>query len=194
MTLANSPRLGRPPRLSREQIIAAAIDGGVETLTVRELAARLGVSHSALYRWVRNLDELFDLISEDITARILPAGEPAADTWRDWLAELAWGMHDEFLAIPGYAARVARPHQHNPESFGQLRAAVIAAFTAAGAAPDMAAQSWFIFGYGIVSWLGRQQEDHDYGGIEPRFDIFLGTLLGGLPAQEPGVTRPRLTR
>lgn len=190
MTVASRPRLGRPPRLSRQQIIAAAIDGGVENLTVRELAARLGVAHSALYRWVRNLDELFDLISEDIIDRILPEAEPAAGTWRDWLAELAWGMHDEFLAIPGYAARIARPHRHNPASFGRLRDAVIAAFTAAGASPDMAMQSWHIFGYGIVSWLGRQQEEHDYGGIEPRFDIFLGTLLRGLPAQEPGISRP----
>jgi hypothetical protein len=44
----------------------------------------------------------------------------------------------------------------------------------------------------IVGWLGRRQEDHDYGGgAEPRFDIFLGALLRGLPAQEPGIARPR---
>jgi hypothetical protein len=43
-----------------------------------------------------------------------------------------------------------------------------------------------------VGWLGRRQEDHDYGGgAEPRFDIFLGALLRGLPAQEPGIARPR---
>jgi len=184
-------KAGRPPRLSRAQIVAAAIDGGVETLTVRELAARLGVTHSALYRWVRNLDELFDLISEEIVDRVLPDGQPGPDTWRDWLAELAWHMHDEFLAIPGYAARIARPHRHNPASFGRLRDAVIAAFAAAGASSDMAEQSWHIFGYGIVGWLGQQQEDLDYGGPEPRFGIFLGVLLRGLPAQEPGIGGPQ---
>lgn len=56
-----------------------------------------------------------------------------------------------------------------------------------GASPDMTEQSWHIFGYGVVSWLGGQQDDHDYGGIEPRFDLFLGALLRGLPAQEPGI-------
>jgi AcrR family transcriptional regulator len=185
--------VGRPARLSRAQIVAAALDGGVDTLTMRELAARLGVSHSALYRWVHSLDELFDLISEDIVDRILPAGEPTENTWRDWLAELAWAMHDEFLAIPGYAARIARPHRHNPASFARLRDAVVTAFTAAGAGPDLAVQSWHIFGFGIVSWLGGEQEDHDFGGVQPRFDLFLDTLLRGLPAQMPS-QHPRPTR
>jgi AcrR family transcriptional regulator len=191
MTVTDRPRPGRPPRLSREQIVAAALDGGVQTLTMRELAGRLGVTHSALYRWVRNLDELFDLIGADIIDRVVPAAAPTEQTWRDWLAELAWGLHDEFLAIPGYAVRTAGPHRHNPAAFAKLRDAVIAAFAAAGAPPAMAEQSWHIFGYGIVSWLGRQQENHDYGGVEPRFDLFLGTLLRGLPAREPGVARPR---
>jgi AcrR family transcriptional regulator len=192
MPVTDRPRPGRPPRLSRAQIVAAAVEGGVQTLTVRELAARLGVTHSALYRWVRNLDELFDLIGEDIIDRVVPAAEPTPDTWRDWLAELAWGMHDEFLAIPGYAARIAGPHRHNPAAFAKLRDAVLAAFAVAGASPGMAEQSWHIFAYDIVGWLGRRQEDHDYGGgAEPRFDIFLGALLRGLPAQEPGIARPR---
>jgi AcrR family transcriptional regulator len=194
MGVLPGPRPGRPARLSRKQIVAAALDGGVETLTMRELAARLGVSHSALYRWVRSLDELFDLISEDIVDRVLPAGQPTAATWRDWLARLAWAMHDEFLAIPGYATRIARPHRHHPASFARLREAVTVAFTAAGAPPDLAAQSWHIFAYGIVTWLGSQQQDHDFGGIQPRFDLFLDTLLRGLPARLPIQNPKRHTR
>jgi AcrR family transcriptional regulator len=185
MATAAGQRPGRPARLSREQIVAAAIDGGVTDLTMRELATRLGVSHSALYRWVASVDEVFDLISERIVARVLPAAPPDADTWRSWLARLAWAMHDEFLAIPGYAARIARPHRHHPASFARLREAVTAAFTAAGAPPDQAAQSWLIFGYGIVGWLGTQQQDHDFGGEPPRFDLYLDTLLRGLPARLP---------
>lgn len=42
---------------------------------MRELAARLGVNHGALYRWVKNRDELFDLISQVLIDRILPPAE-----------------------------------------------------------------------------------------------------------------------
>lgn len=187
-------RPGRPARLSREEIVAAALDGGVEDLTMRELAGRLGVSHSALYRWVASLDELFDLIGEQIVARVVPADQPTARTWRDWLARLAWAMHDQFLAVPGYAARIARPHRHNPAAFARLRDSVVAAFTVAGVAPDLAEQSWHIFGFGIVNWLGGQQAGHDFAGLEPRFDLYLDTLLRGLPAREPPrYPRPALT-
>jgi AcrR family transcriptional regulator len=184
------PQPGRPAQLSREQIVAAALQGNLDTLTMRELAARLGVTHGALYRWVSGSDGLFDMISEVIVERILPAGRPDGGAWRPWLGRLAWAMHDEFLAVPGYATRTARPHRHNPESFGRLRAAVTGAFTAAGVSPELAEQSWYIFGTSVVSWLAATEMPLDLGAAEPRFDLFLDSLLRGLPAREPGLTRP----
>lgn len=179
------PKLGRPARLSRERIVAAALGSDLGTLTMRELAARLEVSHSALYRWVADRDELFDLISDVMVERILPTATPTADNWRGWLADLAWAMHDEFLAVPGYAAHVARPHRHNPESFGRLRGRVVDAFLVSGATPAMAEQSWYVFGLGVVQWLGSRPAHHDLGSGEPRFDLFLDVLLRGLPATTP---------
>jgi AcrR family transcriptional regulator len=178
-------RPGRPARLSRELIVTAALQGDLANLTMRELAARLGVSHSALYRWVADRDELFDLISDVMVVRILPTSEPTPTDWRDWLAALAWAMHDEFLAVPGYAAHVTAPHRHNPRSFGRLRGQVIKAFEAAGASPEMAVQSWYVFGLAVVQWLGAQQSGHDLGPVAPRFGLFLDTLLRGLPTREP---------
>jgi AcrR family transcriptional regulator len=184
------PQPGRPPQISREQIVDAALRGNLDTLTMRELAARLGVTHGALYRWVRSSDDLFSMISEVMVDRILPAGKPNGGAWRPWLGRLAWAMHDEFLAVPGYATRVARPHRHNPESFGRLRAAVIEAFASAGVGPELAEQSWYIFGTSVVSWLAATEAPLDLGVPEPRFDLFLDSLLRGLPAREPGLTRP----
>lgn len=157
---------------------------------MRELATHLGVSHSALYRWVRDREGLFDLISEVMVERILPPDDPTEHTWRSWLARLAWAMHDEFLAVPGYAARVAHPHRHNPASFGRLRERVEAAFIAAGAAPEAARQSWYVFGLGVVQWLGGVDQGVSMDGAPPRFDLFLDTLLRGLPARLP-VEHPR---
>lgn len=180
---------GRKPQISREQIVAAALQCNLDTLTMRELATRLGVTHGALYRWVSSSDALMDMISEAMVDRIVPDGEPDAAGWRPWLARLAWAMHDEFLAVPGYASRVARPHRHNPESFGRLRAAVTSAFTAAGVSPELAEQSWYIFGTAVVGWLAATEAPLGLGASEPRFDLFLESLLRGLPAREPGLTR-----
>lgn len=182
---ARTPKPGRPARLSREQIVEAALGCDLRTVTMRDIAERLGASHSALYRWVRNRDELLDLVGEVVVERILPTAEPAADTWRQWLSDLAWRMHDQFLAVPGYAAHVAMPHHHNAQAFGRLHDSVVSAFKLAGASDDMAEQSWHVFGLGVVQWLGAQQMDHDLGSDAPRFDLFLDVLLRGLPAQEP---------
>lgn len=178
-------KVGRPARLNRERIVAAALETGLDALTMRELATRLEVSHSALYRWVRDRDELFDLVSEVMVGRILPEKEPTPDSWRDWLAELAWSMHDEFLSVPGYAARVAAPHRHNPVSYGLLRDRATRAFELAGADGELAVQSWHIFSIGVITWLGAQQGAHDFGPTQPRFDLYLDTLLRGLPARLP---------
>lgn len=191
MTTASAhTKPGRKPQLSREQIVAAALQGNLDTLTMRELATRLGVTHGALYRWVSSSEALLDMISEVMVDRIVPDGEPDGAEWRPWLGRLAWAMHDEFLAVPGYATRVARPHRHNPESFGHLRAAVTSAFTAAGVSPELAEQSWYIFGTSVVSWLAAAEAPLGLGSAEPRFDLFLDALLRGLPARETGFTRP----
>jgi len=183
-------RRGRPAQISRELIVDTAIStGNLDTLTMRELAARLGVTHAALYRWVKNRDQLLDLINEIMVERILPAEGPRDRDWRPWLAHLAWGMHDRFLALPGYATRISRPHRHTDQTFGRLRSSVITAFTDAGISPHLAEQSWYIFITSTVSWLAVQEHPLDLGDSTPRFELFLDTLLRGLPAQEPGVER-----
>ncbi|MFJ6442969.1 TetR/AcrR family transcriptional regulator [Streptomyces sp. NPDC091649] len=168
---------GRPPRLSRELIAEAALRGGVQTLTMRALAARLGVSHAALYRWVPDRDGVLDLVSEVMVGRVLPEDDPGAGTWLDWLARLAWAMHDEFLAVPGYAAHVARPHRHHPASFERLRQKAIAAFRAGGADAEQAELNWNLFGLGVVRWLAAAGDAPE----EPPFGLYLDTLLRGLP-------------
>lgn len=177
-------RPGPPARLSRETIVRAAVaSGDLESLSMRELAARLGVSHSALYRWVDGRDGIVDLISEVVVDRIVPAEPPTAADWRSWLARLGWAAHDEFLAVPGYATRVSRPHRHS-RAFTTMQDAVVSAFTAAGASRETALHSWYIFGTSLVTWLGAQ-EQRLLGDAPVRFDLFLDSLLRGLPAAEP---------
>lgn len=182
---------GRPARISRDRIVEAASSAAnLDTLTMRELAGRLEVSHGALYRWVKNRDELFDLISEVLVDRILLPEENAGQQWRPRLTRIAWAMHDQFLALPGYATHLSRPHTHNARSIARLQRVIVTAFLDAGVDADLAEQSWYIFVTSVVGWLAFQENRLDLGPSAPRFAIFLDTLLRGLPAREPGIERP----
>jgi AcrR family transcriptional regulator len=182
---------GRPARISRDRIVEAASSvENLDTLTMRELAARLGVSHGALYRWVKNRDELFDLISEVLTDRILLPEENTRLEWRARLTRIAWAMHDQFLALPGYATHLSRPHTHNAHSIGRLQRAVVTAFIDAGVSAELAEQSWYIFVTSVVGWLAFQENRLDLGPSTPRFALLLDTLLRGLPARQPGIEHP----
>jgi AcrR family transcriptional regulator len=185
-------RPGRPARISRDKIVEAVASAeNLDTLTMRELAARLGVRHGALYRWVRNRDELFDLVSEVLVDRILEPCEDSGTTTstRDLLARTAWAMHDQFLALPGYATHLARPHRHNAHSVDRLRGVVVQAFTRDGCDAQTADHSWRIFVTCTVSWLAATESGFELGSNDPRFGMFLDVLLRGLPARE-SVGRP----
>jgi AcrR family transcriptional regulator len=182
---------GRPALLNRDRIIeAASTADNLDTLTMRELAGRLGVSHTALYRWVKNRDELFDLISEVLVDRILADADAAGTKWRSWLARLAWDVHDEFLALPGYASHLARPHRHTAGPTQRLRDAIIDAFAASGCTREHADQSYQIFITSLIGWLAHQENSAKGRDDEPRFELFLDSLLRGLPVREPGRPRP----
>lgn len=75
--------------LSRPAIAAAAIElldeVGIEGLTMRAVAARLGAGTMSLYRHVASRDELLDLVVTELTERI-EFGTPSGD----WRTDLAW--------------------------------------------------------------------------------------------------------
>src|SRR6266498_3689714 len=64
----------RRPPLTRQRVVAQALaiiaQDGVEALTMRSLAARLGVVPGALYRHVRNKEQLQDLVLDGVLAEV----------------------------------------------------------------------------------------------------------------------------
>ncbi|MFH8347660.1 TetR/AcrR family transcriptional regulator [Streptomyces sp. NPDC018045] len=95
-------RRGRPPRLSRDRVIEAALDivtrEGSRALTMRRVAEALGSAPMSIYRHVRDKDELLvlllDRIVTDLPRPALP-DEPRARL----VALLAW-QRDELAARP----------------------------------------------------------------------------------------------
>lgn len=177
--------VGRPAKLSRNQIVAAALESdNLDALTMRELAERLGVSHSALYRWVRNRDEVFDLVSPELVDRALhDAGVRGGDP-RAWLSALAVAVRDRFRAAPGFLTHLARPHRHQAGAYAALRGEIVSAFVDLGADDEMAEQSYHVYITCLISWLAAEENPMDHGDLTPRFDLFVAALMRGLPTRE----------
>lgn len=96
-------RPGRPARLSRAAVISAAaalVDAdGIDALTMRRVADELGASPMALYRHVRDKDELLVLLLDRLVANMRRPPLPSDPRrrvvvllgWiRDGLAESPW--------------------------------------------------------------------------------------------------------
>lgn len=99
-----SPQNQNTPRspLSRDRIVEAALmladTNGTDRLTMRALAAELGVEAMSLYNHVRNKEDLLDALVEAVVAQIeLPC--PAGD-WRLQMQRRANSMRKVFLAHP----------------------------------------------------------------------------------------------
>lgn len=89
--------------ISRERIVQAAktivAAGGYEQMTIRSLATELGASPMALYRHVRDKEDLLDEVVDRLLARRWrPKGDPT--DWMGWTAESATRFHDFLVEQP----------------------------------------------------------------------------------------------
>jgi AcrR family transcriptional regulator len=100
------PESGRRP-LTRERVVAEALTviaaRGAQALSMRALAARLGVVPGALYRHVRGKEQLYDLILDAVLAE---AGRPPAPAtpWATRITALAGRLRTVLENHPGTAA------------------------------------------------------------------------------------------
>ncbi len=96
---AAPPRVGRPPSLSTQAIIAAALEIGLDKVSFKQLAARLGVNVATIYRYVRNRNELLRLAAFQLTlSRRLPDQEHAH--WSQLAMHYAEEMFETFMKEP----------------------------------------------------------------------------------------------
>jgi TetR/AcrR family transcriptional regulator, tetracycline repressor protein len=92
-----------PVGLTKTVIVQAALDlldeAGMDGLTVRALASRLGVQAPALYWHVRNKQALFDEMATQVWRRIgdVMAGLPGDLPWREVMATYAATVRRELL-------------------------------------------------------------------------------------------------
>jgi AcrR family transcriptional regulator len=99
------PRGSRGPRqkISVDDVVDAAItladEDGVEALSIRRVAERLGIGAMSLYTYVGSKAELIDLMIDRVVARI-PRGLDPSAPWRARLESMAREEWDHYLEHP----------------------------------------------------------------------------------------------
>jgi TetR/AcrR family transcriptional regulator, tetracycline repressor protein len=111
--------------ISREQLVDLAtsevIAGRYEQLTVRQLAARLGVAPMSLYRHVRDKN---DLLNEVVDRLLAVAWEPSADRadhWA-WIAEAADRLRHLLVTEPAALTVYLEHPVTTPTALARMRA------------------------------------------------------------------------
>ncbi|GAB0104525.1 TetR/AcrR family transcriptional regulator [Nocardia sp. JMUB6875] len=104
--------MARPkvPLLSRERIREAALTlidrDGLTDLSMRKLAAELGVQAASIYTHYPNKDAVFDDIAGGIMARVDTSGFESGD-WRTGLVSWAHSYRDALVLHPNFVAYLA---------------------------------------------------------------------------------------
>src|SRR5687767_6236861 len=100
---------GKPRELTREAIIETATrllrDGGVDALSMRQLAAELNVTATALYYHIGGKDELLDELFYQVLKKVEPHDETAP--WTVALEDLLVRIQYLAYEYPGMQRHMA---------------------------------------------------------------------------------------
>src|SRR5216117_2239743 len=136
----------RRPQLTRERVVAEALAviaaDGAQALTMRTLAARLGVVPGALYRHVRNKEQLHDLVLDGVLAEVDTNVDPALP-WTEQLKVIAHRLRAVLEAHPGVAGVLKARDPLGPNSLA-LAEAFLAPLHTAGFAEREAGLAFFL--------------------------------------------------
>ncbi|WP_180899677.1 TetR/AcrR family transcriptional regulator [Martelella soudanensis] len=101
MRLERPRSVGRPARISREDIADAALEIGLHAATVKTIAGRLGVDHSSLYRHVKGWDDIVFAAADRAIATL--DWERETEDWRDYIHAAAEAVWELYARNPGLA-------------------------------------------------------------------------------------------
>jgi AcrR family transcriptional regulator len=123
--------------LTRERVIAEALTviaaHGVDGLSMRALATRLGVVPAALYRHVRNKEQLYDLVLDGVLAEVDYHLDQSL-AWTEQVKTLAHRLRTVLENHPGIAGLLKTRDPLGPHSLA-LAEAFLAPLRAAGLPP-----------------------------------------------------------
>ncbi len=180
----------RPP-LSRERVLRAAVhladEGGIGSLTMRELGRRLGVEAMSLYNHVDNKDDVLDGMLDLVVSEIdLPAGDIG---WREAMRRRALSAREVFARHPWASALIDSRESSGPQRMRYFDW-VLGTLRRAGFSVELALSAFsvldsYIYGFGRQA-LNASAGDGDPGQMAEAF-------LSAIPAGEFPYLRELIT-
>src|SRR5215831_2435694 len=201
--MAENAAQGDRKLLDRERVVRVALalldEVGLDGLTVRRLAERLGVQNPALYRHFKNKQDLLDAMARTMVAdAFAQIGPPAtAEHWAEWLADMATRFQRTMLSHHD-GARVVGLADLSKSDAPTIQEMALRVLTAAGFDLRMALVSVVaIFDY-TLSAAFEEQADPTHSSRRrydtlgsPFFDTarlpLLAATLGAIAATPAGV-------
>lgn len=99
-------RRGKPPVLTEDEIVGAALDvirtEGLEALSMRRLSRQLGRSAMAAYWYVEDKQQLLNLVAKKMLAEV-PLPDPDSGSWEERLREVVGAIDAKLREHPGIA-------------------------------------------------------------------------------------------
>jgi TetR/AcrR family transcriptional regulator, tetracycline repressor protein len=136
----------RRPQLTRQRVVTEALaviaQDGIQALTMRSLAARLGVVPGALYHHVGNKQQLQDLLLDGVLAEVDFTIDPSLP-WTEQLKVLAHRLRVVLEAHPGIAGILKTRDPLGPHSLA-LAEALLGPLRAAGFGDREAGLAFFL--------------------------------------------------
>lgn len=126
---SDQPRKGRKPAYDREAITAAAValadTEGLEAVTMRKVAARVGAGVMSLYSYAPDKETLLNLMVDHVSGE-LPATDTSTGDWRADLKALAHLQRAHMLRHPWLPAALATRRSPGPNTLAFLERALAA--------------------------------------------------------------------
>jgi AcrR family transcriptional regulator len=171
MATRTTPQAEPRGRLSRERVLRAAIAhadaGGLEALTIRQLAEMLQVAPMALYRHVANKDDLIDAMVDVVFSEIgVPAG---GGDWKTAMRRRAIAVRDALLRHRWAIGLMESRRNPGPANL-RHHDAVIGRLRAAGFDIEMAAHMYslldsYIYGFALTKMNLPFEASEDVGEV-----------------------------
>ncbi|AOK15796.1 TetR family transcriptional regulator [Burkholderia cepacia] len=149
-------------RLTRDTVLRAALDlldeVGIDGLSTRRLAERLGVQSPTLYWHFRNKAELLDAMAEAIMLERHDASLPRpGEAWDAWLLDNARSFRHALLAYRD-GARLHAGTRPRGAHFDGIECK-LALLCDAGFTPEQAIDLMFAIGRFVVGWVLEEQAE-----------------------------------
>jgi TetR/AcrR family tetracycline transcriptional repressor len=152
--------------LTQGRVVAAArriVDReGLDALTMRRLAADLGVTPNTLYSHVADKSALLDLLMDDV-AREVQAPEPETLEWRDALRALFASTRRTVAATPELAPLFLSRAPRGPHALrlGEVTLQLLARGGVEGPAAVRALRALLVFSFGYATVAAARAQDGD---------------------------------